>query len=114
MILAALSLFMLPQSPAAAWLENNLDALTVTYKELHAAPELSLEESASAARLAKQMRDLGFEVTEGVGDTGLVAVLRNGEGPTVLVRCDMDALPIVEQTDLAYASTVTRDARLRP
>ncbi len=107
MILAALSLFMLPQSPAAAWLENNLDALTATYKELHAAPELSLEESASAARLAKQMRGLGFEVTEGVGGTGLVAVLRNGEGPTVLVRCDMDALPIVEKTGLAYASTVT-------
>jgi hippurate hydrolase len=106
MILAALSLLALPQSPAASWLENNLDALTVTYKELHAAPELSLEESVTAARLAKQMRGLGFEVTEAVGGTGLVAVLRNGEGPTVLVRCDMDGLPIVERTGLEYASAV--------
>jgi amidohydrolase len=80
------------------------------YKDLHRNPELSLKEERSAAKLAKELRATGFEVTEGVGGTGLVGVLKNGEGPTVLVRSDMDALPIVEQTGLPYASKVmTRD-----
>ena len=60
--------------------------------------------------MAKELKALGFEVTEKVGGTGVVGVLKNGEGPTVLVRADMDALPIVEQTGLPYASkVVTRD-----
>jgi amidohydrolase len=76
------------------------------YKQLHAHPELSLQEVQTAARLAKELRDIGFQVTTHVGGQGLVAVLKNGEGPTVLVRTDMDALPVVELTGLPYASKV--------
>lgn len=80
------------------------------YKHLHAHPELSLEEEQTAARLAKELRSLGFDVTAKVGGHGIVGVLKNGDGPTVLVRTDMDALPIVEKTGLPYASKVrTRD-----
>lgn len=81
--------------------------LTALYRELHAAPELSFQEVATAARLAARMRALGFDVTEGVGRTGVVAVLRNGDGPVVLLRTDLDALPIAEATGLPYASTAT-------
>jgi hippurate hydrolase len=87
-----------------------LPELVDLYKHFHQHPELSLMEEKSAARLAKEIKALGFEVTEKVGGTGVVAVLKNGNGPTVLVRADMDALPIVEQTGLPYASkVVTRD-----
>jgi amidohydrolase len=85
----------------------DLDAL---YKDLHSHPELSLHEGRTAARLAKELRAAGFEVTEKVGGHGVVGVLRNGKGPTVLVRTDMDALPVTEATGLSYASKVrTRD-----
>ena len=91
-------------------LEGDVARLVELYKELHRNPELSLKEEKSAARMAKEARALGFEVTEKVGGTGVVAVLKNGAGPTILVRTDMDALPIVEQTGLDYASKVlTRD-----
>jgi len=88
-----------------------LDDLVALYEDFHAHPELSLNESRSAARIAARFRAAGLEVTTGVGGHGVVGVLRNGDGPTVLVRGDMDALPIVEQTGLPYASdvTVTRD-----
>lgn len=94
----------------AQWITRHLDDLRDLYCTIHANPELSLEERESARRLAERMRSAGFEVTTGVGGTGVVAVLRNGEGPTVLVRCDMDALPVREQTGLPYASraVVTR------
>ena len=78
-----------------------LDAL---YKELHAHPELAFEEVKTAARLAAEMRALGFEVTEKVGKTGLVAIYRNGDGPTIMVRTELDALPMEEKTGLDYAS----------
>ncbi len=82
------------------------------YKELHAAPELSLHEERTAAHVAEELRKAGLEVTTGVGRNGVVGVLRNGEGPTVLVRADMDALPVKEQTGLPYASTVvTKDSQ---
>lgn len=74
------------------------------YRDLHAHPELSMQEVKTARKLAIRMRKLGFEVTEGVGGTGVVAVMRNGAGPTVMLRADMDGLPIVEQTGLPYAS----------
>lgn len=74
------------------------------YRDLHTHPELSFQEFRTAAKLAARARELGFEVTEGVGKTGVVAVMRNGAGPTVLVRADMDGLPVVEQTGLAFAS----------
>ncbi len=77
------------------------------YLDLHRHPELSLHEQQTAAKLAARVRALGYEVTTGVGGTGVVAVLRNGPGRTVLLRTDMDALPVQEKTGLAYASTVT-------
>lgn len=87
-------------------LREALPGLVRLYQQLHAEPELSLQEEKTAARLAEQMRRLGWEVTEKVGGHGVVAVLKNGPGPVVLVRTDMDALPIVEQTGLPYASRV--------
>ena len=74
-----------------------LDAL---YKELHAEPELAFAEVKTAARLAAEMRALGFDVTEKVGRTGLVAIYKNGEGPTIMVRTELDALPMEEKTGL--------------
>jgi hippurate hydrolase len=89
---------------------GEIESLVEQYKDFHSHPELSLKEERSASRMAAEARKLGFEVTENVGGTGIVAVLKNGEGPTVLVRADMDALPIIEQTGLPYASKVmTRD-----
>jgi hippurate hydrolase len=87
-------------------LGEQYDKLEALYKHLHANPELSLHEVQTAARLAKELRELGFEVTEKVGGTGVVGVLKNGPGPTVLVRTDMDALPVIEKTNLPYASKV--------
>jgi hippurate hydrolase len=81
-------------------------ALETLYKQLHSNPELSHMEARTSARMAKELRDLGFEVTEKVGGNGVVAVLKNGDGPTVLVRTDMDALPVTEATGVPYASKV--------
>ncbi len=89
-------------------------SLEALYKDLHAHPELSFQEVRTAARLAKELRTAGYEVTEKVGGTGIVAVLKNGAGPIVLVRADMDGLPIVEKTGVPYASQETvRDAEGR-
>ncbi len=79
-------------------------SLDLLYKHLHTHPELSFQEKATAARLAAELRQAGFEVTEGVGGFGVVGVMRQGVGPTVLIRADMDALPVKEQTGLAYES----------
>lgn len=81
-------------------------SLEKIYFDLHAHPELSFVETRTAGIVAAELRALGIEVTEKVGNTGVVGVLRNGDGPTVLVRADMDALPIKEETGLPYASTV--------
>jgi amidohydrolase len=87
---------------------KDLEAL---YKHLHQNPELSYQEEQTARRMAKELKALGFEVTEKVGGHGVVGIFKNGPGPTVMVRCDMDALPIVERTGLPYASKVkVRDA----
>ena len=91
---------------------KELPSLLETYKTLHAAPELSTQEAKSSALVASRLRELGFEVTERVGkytDTeatcyGVVAVMKNGKGPTLMIRSDMDALPVEEQTGLPYAS----------
>ncbi len=77
------------------------------YKHLHAHPELSFQEKETAALLAHELRQTGFAVTENIGGYGVVGVLKNGKGPTILVRADMDALPIKEETNLPYASKVT-------
>ncbi|GGF14879.1 amidohydrolase [Subtercola lobariae] len=81
----------------------NIDDL---YRDLHEHPELSFEETRTAAIAATELRTAGFDVIEHIGVTGVVGVLRNGDGPTVLLRADMDALPVDEDTGLAYASTV--------
>ncbi|MBA4163971.1 MAG: amidohydrolase [Erythrobacter sp.] len=86
-------------------LAADMPELMELYRDLHANPELSFQEHRTAALLAARARALGFEVTEGVGQTGVVAVMRNGDGPTVMLRADMDALPVVEQTGLPFAST---------
>ncbi|MCH7527865.1 MAG: M20/M25/M40 family metallo-hydrolase, partial [Planctomycetes bacterium] len=91
----------------SSWLDRSLPGLVKSYKHLHAHPELSLEEQRTAALLADGLASSGYVVTTGVGGTGVVGVLRNGEGPTLLIRGDMDALPIVEETGLDYASKVT-------
>ena len=78
-----------------------LDAL---YKDIHAHPEVAFQEVRTAAKLAAEMRALGFEVTEKIGKTGLVAIYRNGEGPTIMVRTELDALPMEEKTGLPYSS----------
>jgi hippurate hydrolase len=83
------------------------------YKDLHAHPEIAFQEVRTAAKLAAEMRKLGFQVTEKVGKTGIVAVLRNGAGPTVMVRTELDGLPMEEKTGLPYASKAraTSDGR---
>ena len=78
--------------------------LVTLYKDLHTHPELSFQETRSAGVIAAEARAAGFEVTEKVGRTGVVAVLKNGKGPTVLIRADMDGLPVKETTGLPYAS----------
>jgi hippurate hydrolase len=77
------------------------------YLDLHQNPELSFHEEKTAAKMAVRLRALGFEVTTGVGKTGVVGILRNGSGPTVMLRTDLDALPVEEKTGLPYASKVT-------
>ncbi|SDS10465.1 amidohydrolase [Agrococcus carbonis] len=89
-------------------LESHRPFIEDLYRELHASPELSNREHRSAARMAELLRGLGFEVHEQVGEaTGVVGILRRGEGPTVLVRADMDALPVTEAEQVPYRSTVT-------
>jgi amidohydrolase len=84
-----------------------LPELEAIYKDLHQHPELSMQEVRTAKIAADYLVAQGFEVTREVGVTGVVGVLRNGEGPTVMLRADMDALPVAEATGLPYASTVT-------
>lgn len=97
-------------APPLAEIDRNLDTeapnLLALYLHLHRNPELSLQEEKSAARMAEELRKLGFDVTPKVGGHGVVGVLKNGPGPTVLVRADMDALPVTERTGVPYASTV--------
>jgi hippurate hydrolase len=93
-----------------AKVDAEISGLVSLYQHFHTHPELSLREFESSARIAKELRDLGFEVTEKVGGTGVVALFKNGPGPTVMVRADMDALPVTEQTGVPYASKVrTKD-----
>lgn len=87
-------------------LDEEFADLEKLYKHIHANPELSLQEEKTAARLAKELRAAGFDVTEKVGGHGVVGIFANGKGPTILVRTDMDALPIVERTGVPYASKV--------
>src|SRR5579885_1560953 len=87
-------------------LTSALPELEAVYKDIHAHPELSMQETRTAGIAANHLKTAGFEVTTGVGKTGVVGMLHNGDGPTVMLRADMDALPIKEATGLPYASTV--------
>jgi len=85
-------------------IEADYPKLDALYKEIHAHPELAFQEVKTAAKLAAEMQALGFDVTERVGKTGLVAIYKNGDGPTIMVRTELDALPMEEKTGLPYAS----------
>ncbi|HEY0043360.1 MAG TPA: amidohydrolase [Allosphingosinicella sp.] len=107
----ALAAALLAASPAAAdpladQVRADMPSLMAIYRDLHANPELSMQESRSSAKMAAEAKKLGFDVTTGVGKTGIVAVLKNGPGPVLLMRADMDALPVPEQTGLPFASKV--------
>jgi hippurate hydrolase len=91
-----------------AVLDKNYPQLDKLYKDIHAHPEVAFQENRTAALLASEMRKLGFQVTEHVGQTGIVALYRNGAGPTVMVRTELDALPMEEKTGLPYASRATQ------
>jgi len=106
----------LTASPAAAdplrdAVAKDMPSLLSLYRDLHANPELSMEEVKTSAKLAAEARKLGFDVTTGVGKTGVVAIMKNGPGPVLLVRADMDGLPVVEQTGLSFASRVKGTSR---
>ncbi|HWJ95587.1 MAG TPA: amidohydrolase [Telluria sp.] len=95
-------------APAASQIAQRVDSmypwLDGVYKDLHSHPEIAFQEVRTAARLAAEMRKLGFDVTEKFGKTGIVAIYRNGPGPTVMVRTELDGLPMEEKTGLPYAS----------
>jgi hippurate hydrolase len=87
-------------------IDTEIASLEKLYTHLHSHPELSHQEEQTAARLTKELKAAGYEVTGKVGGHGIVAILKNGDGPTVLIRTDMDGLPVTEKTGLPYASTV--------
>jgi amidohydrolase len=89
---------------AQQWLESTLPGWLEIYRDLHSHPELSFQEKRTAGVVERELKRSGYQVTAGIGGFGVVAVLQNGAGPTLLVRGDMDALPVAEQTGLAYAS----------
>ena len=95
-----------PKFNADEWFDSHLEKHLELYRWLHSNPELSLCEEKTAAKIAETWDELGFEVTTSVGGHGVVAILKNGDGPTVMLRTDLDALPITEATPLPFASTV--------
>jgi amidohydrolase len=100
-----------PSDAASVHLDQLLPDLETIYKDIHAHPELSMQERRTAGIAADRLRTAGFEVTTGLGTTGVLGLLRNGEGPTVMIRADMDALPVQEATGLPYASKTTATDR---
>ena len=90
-------------------LKTLIPDLESVYKDIHSHPELSMQEKRTSGIAADHLRASGYEVTTGIGKTGVVGVLRNGDGPTIMLRADMDALPVREATGLPYASNVTAD-----
>jgi amidohydrolase len=95
------------RSPTSQQIDAIYQQMRALYEDLHRNPELSLHEEKTAGKIADQLRKLGFEVTTGVGNTGVVGVLKNGAGPTVMIRAELDALPVLEKTELPYASHAT-------
>ena len=88
------------------WAETHMDELLSFYRGFHLQPELSFREVNTAARLAAALQECGVDVTTAVGGHGVVGLLKNGDGPVVMLRADLDALPVTEQTGLAFSSTV--------
>lgn len=105
-ILAAWNTATVSAGEIETWANENIDELEELYRHFHTHPELSFFESETAARLAEELRETGASVETGVGGHGVVAVIKNGKGPTVMIRTDLDALPVTEATKLPYASTV--------
>ena len=110
----ALTSFAAAQSPTNAWLTPTVAEVNAIYPDieslyidLHRNPELAFNEKQTAAKRAARVKALGYDVTTGVGGTGIVAILRNGPGPTVMLRTELDALPVAEKTGLPFASIVT-------
>lgn len=95
------------QAPSKSQIDGIYPQVESLYEDLHRNPELSLHEVKTAATIAEQLRRLGFDVTTGVGGNGVVGILKNGAGPTVMIRAELDALPVPEKTGLQYASHVT-------
>jgi amidohydrolase len=91
----------------SGWIDENLEDLVGLYTHFHTHPELSYQEEQTAARLAKELEAAGCEVSTGVGGHGVVGLLKNGDGQTLMLRCDLDALPVTEETGLEYASQAT-------
>jgi amidohydrolase len=109
-LVVSLSAVACAQAPSSKEVDAAYPEAHALYLDIHQNPELSAHEVQTAAKLAGRLRELGYEVTEHVGGTGVVAVLKNGAGPTVMLRTELDALPVEEQTGLAYASKVhTKD-----
>jgi len=100
----------LAQQPVEAFLDEDREHLEGLYRHLHQHPELSFREVKTAARMAQELRAVGVEVTEKVGGNGVVGVLRCGDGPVALLRADMDALPVAEETGLDYASKIKAES----
>ena len=103
LLLAAAMLALAPSAQA--------ETLMDVYKHLHANPELSKMETETAAYLAKRIKKLGFDVTENFGGTGVVSVMKNGLGKTIMIRADMDGLPVKEDTGLSFASKAVKKDR---
>jgi amidohydrolase len=95
------------RAPSAQQVDAVYPQIRALYEDLHRNPELSLHEEKTASKIADQLRKLGYDVATHVGGTGVVGVLKNGSGPTVMIRAELDALPVLEKTELPYASHVT-------
>jgi amidohydrolase len=106
LLLASLTALAFAQAPTAKEVESVYADAHALYIDLHQNPELSTHETQTAAKLATRLRSAGYEVTEHVGGTGIVAILKNGAGPTIMLRTELDALPVEEKTGLSYASKV--------
>src|ERR1700722_1501233 len=106
MLLGLIALAGSAVSQTAAEVDAIYPDIEALYIDLHQNPELAFQETQTAAKLAARVKALGYEVTTGVGKTGVVAVMKNGPGPTVMLRTELDALPVEEKTGLPFASTV--------
>jgi amidohydrolase len=106
LLASSLATLVYAQSPASKEVDSVYPDAHALYLDLHQNPELSAHETQTAAKLAGRLRRLGYEVTEHVGGTGVVAIMKNGSGPTVMLRTELDALPVEEKTGLSYASKV--------